>query len=70
MKRRLLVWYYATRCVERHEAVSVFVELLPYVVKLIEAVEGDLQSEATANGILNAIQSGGFLVVMITAEWR
>lgn len=68
VKRRRLVRYCATRWVERHEAVSVFVELLPYVVKLLEAVEGDLHAEATANGILSAIRSGGFLVAMITAD--
>ena len=68
VKRRRLVRYCATRWVERHEAVSVFVELLPYVIKLLEAVEGDLQAEATANGILNAIRSGAFLVSMVTAD--
>ena len=39
---------------ERREAVSVFVQLLHYVIKLLEAVEGDMQAEVTANGIPKA----------------
>ena len=50
---------------ERREAVSVFVQLLHYVIKLLEAVEGDMQAEVTANGIPKAKRSGVFLVAEI-----
>lgn len=69
-KRRRLKKYCATRWLDRHDTVSVFRELLPYVVKLLDyfAIEGDAKSTASAQAFLGAVKKTQFLVALIVAE--
>ena len=63
MRRRQLITLSPTRWVQRHDAVIVFIEMLPIIAKFL-LLEADSQAEI----LLSAIQSPKFVIGIKVSE--
>jgi hypothetical protein len=63
--RHRLVKLCATRWVQRHDCILVFVEFLPLIAVFLE---DEAESDVTANSFLKSIQDPQFLIALVTVE--
>lgn len=69
-RRRRLKILCPTRWVDRHNAIAIFVELLPYVVITLDqlAREGDAKTSASASSLLLTLRTPQFLIALFIAN--